>query len=304
MLVFPEGIILGRAMASRHNYQVNPDRELVALGAANLMAGFLHSFAVGASQTRTLLNDATGGRSQMVSLAAAVCLGLFLYLFADWLAAFPTVAIAGILIHTGFSMVDVAQVRKLAAMRRFDALVAMITSAAVIAIGVLPGVILGVFLSLLKVVSQIVRPHDALLGRIPKSETLHDIGDDEAVQSIPGLVVYRFYGPLIFANVRFFIERLEHFLGREKDPVRQVILDARAIPEMDVTAAQELKKFIEKLERQGGCQGPLAAAASGRRPGAKQVVFGDRPCGAACRSSRGFREEGQPYAFRSIMMLC
>src|SRR5262249_36518964 len=96
-----------------------------------------------------------------------------------------------------------------------------------------------------------VRPHDALLGRVPGSATLHDVGDDEAAQTIPGLVVYRFYGPLVFANIRFFIERLDHFLAQETAPVRQVILDARAIPEIDVTAADQLRTFVPQLGERG-----------------------------------------------------
>jgi SulP family sulfate permease len=104
---------------------------------------------------------------------------------------------------------------------------------------------------LLNLLSQIARPQDALLGRVPGSPTLHDIGDDEAAHTIPGLVVYRFYGPLVFANIRFFIERLEHFLADETGPVRQVILDARAIPEIDVTAAEQLRVFVTRLGERG-----------------------------------------------------
>jgi len=105
--------------------------------------------------------------------------------------------------------------------------------------------------SLLYLLSQIARPQDALLGRVPGSPTLHDIGDDEAAQTVPGLVVYRFYGPLVFANIRFFIERLEYFLAQEEAPVRQVILDARAIPEIDGTAAQQLRTLVNHLRERG-----------------------------------------------------
>ena len=105
--------------------------------------------------------------------------------------------------------------------------------------------------SLLYLLSQIARPQDALLGRVPGSPTLHDIGDDEAAQTVPGLVVYRFYGPLVFANIRFFIKRLEYFLAQEAAPVRQVILDARAIPEIDVTASQKLRTFVNQLCERG-----------------------------------------------------
>ena len=80
---------------------------------------------------------------------------------------------------------------------------------------------------------------------------MHDVGDDEAAQTIPGLVVYRFYGPLIFANVRFFIDRIEWFISQEKEPVRQVILDARAIPTIDITATEQLGDFVARLHKRG-----------------------------------------------------
>jgi SulP family sulfate permease len=250
-LIFPEGILLGRAMAGRHGYDIKPDRELAALGASNLIAGLFRSFAVGGSQSRTLLNSATGGRTQMVSFAAAALLIAFLYFLASWIATLPTVAIAAILTFTGLTLIEVRETRTLSRIHRFSGLLSLITMAAVIAVGVLPGILLGVFLSLLNLLSQIARPHDALLGRVPGSQTLHDVGDDEAAQTVPGLVVYRFYGPLVFANIRFFIERLELFLSHEDVPVREVILDARAIPEIDVTAAEQLRTFVKGLRGRG-----------------------------------------------------
>jgi SulP family sulfate permease len=251
LLIFPEGILLGRAMADRHGYEIRPDRELVALGAANLAAGLFRSFAVGGSQSRTLLNSTTGGRSQMVSLAAAVLLIAFMVFLASWIATLPTVAIASILIFTGITLIDVHGLRLLRRQHRPSAWVALLTSVGVVVFGVLPGILVGIVLSLLKVLSQIVRPQDALLARIPGTQALHDVGDDESAQTIPGLVVYRFYGPLVFANVRFFIERLEHFIARETHPVQQVIIDARAVPEIDVTAAEQLRAFGKRLRERG-----------------------------------------------------
>src|SRR5262249_36667483 len=126
-------------------------------------------------------------------------------------------------------------------------ILSLITMAAVIALGVLPGILLGVFLSLLRLLSQVARPHDALLGRTPGSGTLHDVGDDEAAQTIPGLVVYRFYGPLVFANIRFSLSRRNSFPDQEEPPVRQIILDARPIPEIDVPAAEEMRDYVKGL---------------------------------------------------------
>jgi SulP family sulfate permease len=279
LLIFPEGILLGRAMANRHNYEINPNRELIALGTANFAAGLFRSFAVGGSQSRTLLNSATGGRSQMVSLIAAVLLIGFMYFLASWIATLPTVAIAAILIFTGITLIDVNGLRQLWRQHPQSAWVALLTSVGVVVFGVLPGILVGIVLSLLKVLSQVVRPQDALLGRIPGTQALHDVGDDEAAQTIPGLVVYRFYGPLVFANVRFFIERVEHFIAREAQPVQQVIIDARAIPEIDVTAAEQLHTFVTRLRERGislviaKAQLPLREAAT--RLGLERALSGE-----------------------------
>jgi sulfate permease, SulP family len=251
LLVFSEGIVLGRSVASRHGYSIDADRELLALGAANLAAGLFCSFAVGASQTRTLLNDASGGRTQMVSLLAAALTSAFVFLLANWIATIPSVAIAAILIVTGVTLIDPGIYPRLWRQHRFSAVVAASTTFGVVALGVLPGILLGVMLSLLGVLSQVVRPQDALLGSIEGSSTMHDVGDDEAARTIPGLVIYRFYGPLIFANVRYFIERIDHFVEQEQAPVREVILDARAIPSIDVTAAEALSEFVERLRGRG-----------------------------------------------------
>jgi SulP family sulfate permease len=276
LLIFPEGILLGRAMADRHKYALRPDRELFALGVANMAAGLFRSFAVGASQSRTMLNSATGGRTQLVSLIAAGLLVAFMVFLASWIANLPTVAIAAILIFTGFTLIDFPSLKGLYRQHPFSASVALCTSLGVVVFGVLPGILVGVVLSLLKVLAQVIRPQDALLGKAPGSEDLHDVGDDETARTIPGLVVYRFYGPLLFANVRFFIERLEYFIARAVGPVRHVIIDARAIPDIDVTAAKQVHAYFERLRERGitlavaKAQLPLREAA--RRVGLDQAI--------------------------------
>src|SRR5215470_6215421 len=185
LLVFSEGVVLARSVATRHRYAIDPDRELVAFGAANVAAALLCSFAVGSSQTRTLLNDATGGRTQMVSLVAAALTTAFVFLAAPWIATIPAVAIAAILVFTGVTLVNLQVYSRLWRLHPFSMVVAAATTIGVIALGVLPGILLGVVLSLLGVLAQIVRPQDALLGCVAESSTLHDVGDDQAAMTIP-----------------------------------------------------------------------------------------------------------------------
>jgi SulP family sulfate permease len=251
MLIFPEGILLSRAMAERHGYEINPDRELMALGAANLATGAVQGFSVGGSQTRTLVNSAAGGRTQVANLASVVFLIGFLLLAAEALTQLPKVTIAAILVYTGFGLIDIAGVKNIWVQHRQTAWIAIATTAAVVFIGVLPGILLGTAFSIAILLSELARPHDALLVRKPGSDELHDLGDDDQTEDIPGLVVYRFYGPLIFANISYFMERLQGFIDREEQPVRMVVIDARAIPSVDFTAAEKLRPFFQKLKDRG-----------------------------------------------------
>ena len=251
MLIFPEGILLSRAMAEKHGYDIDPDRELMALGAANLATGAVQGFSVGGSQTRTLLNSAVGGRTQVANLASVVFLIVFLVLAVEALTQLPKVTIAAILIYTGFGLIDIAAVKAMWVQHRQTAWIAITTTATVVFIGVLPGILLGTAFSIAILLSNLARPHDALLVRKPGSDELHDLGDDDQTEDIPGLVVYRFYGPLIFANVNYFMERLQGFIDREEHPVRRVIIDARAITSVDFTAMEKLRPFFLKLKDQG-----------------------------------------------------
>jgi len=251
MLIFPEGILLSRAMAEKHDYQIDPDRELLALGMSNLATGAVQGFSVGGSQTRTLLNSASGGRTQVANLASVVFLIGFLVLAADTLTQLPTVTIAAILIYTGFGLIDISGVKNMWIQHRQTAWIAITTTAAVVFIGVLPGILLGTAFSIGILLADLAQPHDALLVRKPGSDELHDMGDDDQEEGIPGLVVYRFYGPLIFANAGYFIERLQGFINQQKHPVREVVIDARAIPSVDFTAIEKLQPFFQKLQDQG-----------------------------------------------------
>ncbi len=228
-------------------FRIDPDRELFALGTANLASGALLGFAVGGSQTRTLLNSANGGRTQLANLASAVFLVAFLLLAAQTLVALPKVAIAAILIYTGFGLIDVAGMREMWVKHRPSAALALGTSAAVVVIGVLPGILLGTFFAISALLANLARPHDALLRRRPGASSLSDLGDDESGEGLPGLVAYRFYGPLVFANIGVFIERLRELVERESHPVRQVLIDASAIPSIDYSAAEKVRPFQQEL---------------------------------------------------------
>ena len=192
-----------------------------------------------------------GINAAVADLVSAVLLVVFIVFAADWLTRFPKVAIAAILVYTGFGLIDIAGIRRLWNLHRKTAWIAITTMAAVVFVGVLPGILLGTAMSIAILLAELARPHDAVLGRKAGSDELHDVGDDDRAEGIPGLLAYRFYGPLIFANISYFIERLEHFIDKQQVPVRQVLIDAGAIASIDYTSAEKLQPFLQKLSDQG-----------------------------------------------------
>jgi SulP family sulfate permease len=251
LLTFPEGILLARAFAAKNRYEVRPERELLALAAANLAAGIFQGFPVGASQSRTTVNDAAGGRSQMASLVAAVALVLFLLLLTPLLRFLPTVALAAILIFAGGRLVGLEEYARLYRITRVGFVNALLVTLGVLLVGVVPGIVIGIMLSLMLLLGRLARPPDAVLQRVPGTDSFHDLGETAATETVPGLIAYRFYAPLVFANADHFLARVRGLVAGSRNPVRWLLVDVQAVTQIDVTAAEMLSRLAEELHAQG-----------------------------------------------------
>jgi SulP family sulfate permease len=251
VLTFPEGILLARAFAAKNRYEVDPDQELRALAMANLAAGLFQGFSVGASQSRTTVNDATGGRTQMSSLVAAGTLVLFLLFFTPLLRILPTVALGAILVFAGAQLIEVHEYATLFRVSRPSFSLALLVTAGVLLIGVVPGILVGVTASLLVLLGRMARPTDAVLQEVASSGSFHDLGDSSAAETVPGLIAYRFYAPLFFANADYFMERVRALVAASRSPVRWFVVDVQAVTEVDVTAAEMLSRLAAELDSKG-----------------------------------------------------
>ena len=251
LLTFPDGILLARAFANKNGYDVRPQQELLALAAANLGAGLFQGFPVGASQSRTAVNDAAGGRTQLASLVAAAGLLPFLLFLTPVLRLLPTVALGAIVIFAGAQLVDLDQFARLYRISRLSFVNALLVTLGVLVIGVVPGIVVGVMLSLIVLLGRLARPVDAVLQRVPGTESFHDLGDSAATETVPGLIAYRFYAPLVFANADHFMERVRRLVAACQQPVRWVLVDVQAVTDVDVTAAEMLVRLGAELEAEG-----------------------------------------------------
>ena len=118
-------------------------------------------------------------------------------------------------------------------------------------IGVVPGIVIGVMLSLIVLLGRLARPVDAVLQRVPGTASFHDLGDASATETVPGLIAYRFYAPLVFANADHFMQRIRGLVAGCPNPVRCVLVDVQAVTEVDVTAAEMLVRLGAELDAQG-----------------------------------------------------
>jgi MFS superfamily sulfate permease-like transporter len=250
LLSYTQGILLARAFAAKNGYEVNPNQELTALGLASVGTGLFQGFSVTGSQARTTLNDSAGGKTQLASLVAAATLILFLMFLTPLIARLPVVALAALLICGGFTLVEFDVMVRIYKYYPRSAMLAALTTLGVLAVGVVAGILVGVALSLVALIDRISNPPDAVLRIIP-GEGFHDLGDSSAGETIPGFIAYRFYAPLLFSNADHFIERVRQLVAASAAPVRWFLVDAQAITDIDITAADALRALNKELQQQG-----------------------------------------------------
>jgi len=248
-LAYGEDILLARAFAAKNGYEIDANRELAALGVANLANGFFQGFAVTGSQSRTTINDSAGAKTQLSSLVMAGALALFLLFLTPLLAPLPLVALAAILIYGGWRLVEFDAMKRIYSYYPTSAAVAAVTTLGVLAAGVVTGILLGVVLSLMGLINRISHPPDGVLREIP-GHGFHDVGEQTGM-TLPGLIAYRFYAPLLFSNCGYFEQRVHELIAKSPSPVRWFLIDAQAITDIDVTAIEMLHALRANLKEQG-----------------------------------------------------
>jgi len=253
ILIYADEILTSRVFATKHGQKVHANQEFVGIGMANFGAGLLTGFPAALSASRTTVSDQMGGKSQWVGLIAAALTIIFLLFFTPLLAPLPTAALGAIIIVASLGLIDLPAFRFLRQVRRAEFWLAIVTAFGVLTVGVLQGILVAVMLSLVNIIYHISRPHDALLDEVDVSggTVYRGVGDKETSLTMPGLVVYRFDAPLVFANAAFFTERLEELVAGAGADLKCVILDAEAISDFDSTAAEALETVDANLERLG-----------------------------------------------------
>jgi SulP family sulfate permease len=248
---YSDNVLTARSFATRNGYRVDANTELLALGTANLAAGVLHGFPVSSSASRTAIGDSLGSRSQIHSLVAVTAVVLVLLVGRPVLANFPMAALGALVIYAALRLIELSEFRRIAAFRTSELTLALATTAGVLLLDVLGGVLVAIGLSILDLLRRLARPHDGILGEVPGIAGMHDIDDHPEAKTIPGLVVYRYDAPLCFANAENFRQRALAAVADSPIPVEWFLLNTEANVEVDITAVDALEDLRAELAKRG-----------------------------------------------------
>ena len=239
------------AAAIQSGGDIDPNQELVAHGPANVLSGLFGGFLVVGSLSKTSVAMAAGARSQLANLVAALLCFLTLVLLTPLFRDLPRPALAAIVIAAMLHLSNLGYLRDLLARNRWEFAIAAVVVAGELALGVLPGIALGVVLSLLMLTYRTSHPQGAVLGQLPGAEAYRDVELHPEALTFPGLLIWRAGGEMFFASIGHFVHGLKAALAASAPPANHVLLDAGSVNFIDTSACDELLRVIERLQSQG-----------------------------------------------------
>ena len=250
LVSFADEILTARSFAGRHNQHVRASQELVAIGAGDIAAAFTQGFPIGASGSRTAVNDSMGARTQISGGVAAGVVALVLLFLTAPIQYLPKPVLAAVIVSAAIGLVNIAAWRALAAVDPVELTLAAVTMAGVVILGVLDALVIAVGLSIVDTVRRSARPNDAVLGWVPRLERYGDVSLHRSARTTPGIVVYRLDDRIFFANARYFKGRVREAIRGAPQPVHWLVFDAGAVTHADSTGLEALEQLVADLERE------------------------------------------------------
>jgi high affinity sulfate transporter 1 len=251
MVSFADTSVLSRAYAARLGSRVDPNQEMVGLGAANLATGFFQGFPISSSSSRTPVAEAAGARTQLTSVVGALAIALLLLVAPSLLQHLPTAALAAVVIASAIGLIEVADLKRIYRIQRWEFWLAIVCFVGVAVLGVIPGIGLAIAIAIIEFLWDGWRPHSAVLGRAHGVKGYHDITRYPDARRVPGLVLFRWDAPLFFANAEFFRERVLDAVATSPTPVRWLVVAAEPVTSVDVTACDVVAELDRSLHAQG-----------------------------------------------------
>jgi high affinity sulfate transporter 1 len=251
LVSFADTSVLSRVYAARLGAHVDPNQEMVGLGAANLATGFFQGFPISSSSSRTPVAEAAGARTQLTSVVGALAIAILLLAAPNLLQHLPTAALAAVVIAAAIGLIEVTDLKRIYRIQQWEFWLSMVCFVGVAALGVIPGIGLAIAIAIAEFLWDGWRPHSAVLGRAHGVKGYHDITRYPDARQIPGLVLFRWDAPLFFANAEFFKERILDAVAKSPTPVRWLVVAAEPVTSVDVSAGDTVAELDKALHAQG-----------------------------------------------------
>src|SRR5512143_102882 len=251
LVAFADGILTARSLAGKHGQHVRANQELLAFSGLSAAAGVTQGFPLGASGSRTAVNDQMGARTQVAGLVAAATIALVLLFFTEPMQYLPKAVLGAVIVSAAVGLVEPAAWRALRRVSRFEFGIAAATTVGVIAFGVLQALVVAVALSIVDVVRRSAQPHDAVLGWVDRLGRYGDVDLHPSARIAPEVVVYRLDDRLFFANARYVQGRVLEAVRGAPVPARWIIFDAEGVTDIDATGLGALAELKAALARDG-----------------------------------------------------
>ena len=247
LVSFSSMMLTARSFAAKNRYEIDADREMVALGAANIAASLSQSFAISGADSRTAMNDASGGRTQVAGLVAAAAITVVLLFLTGPLRYIPIAALGAVLIQAALSLLDLQALRQFYRLNRIAFALSLLTTVGVIWFGAIDAIGVVVVLALLNFVRITARPRVEILGEVEGLPGFHAVARHPTAQTHPGMLLFRFNAPLVFFNAPYFKQQAQAAVDAAGPDLKWFVVDALPITEVDVTgfyAADELAQTL------------------------------------------------------------
>lgn len=245
-VAFADVMITSRAI--NDGTRSNPEREMFAIGGAQLATGFFSGYPVSASSSRTALGRASGATSRHYSLVVAGVLIVAPLLIGPILSEIPEAGLAGIILFAAASLIEVPQWRKLRRLHRNEFAIAASCTVAVLLFGILPGIGFAIALSVFAFLARLARPTASVLGFTPMSESMHSVDTHDDTDTVPGLVVFRYEAPLFFINAPDFFEEAVEVVDVDTEVL---LVNMEASANLDTTSLDTLQELCVYLDDMG-----------------------------------------------------
>ena len=249
VLILAQSAATSRAYAMKYDDKFDENVDLIGLGVGNLAAGFSGTFVVNGSPTKTEMVDSAGGRSQIAQVTTGVIVVVVLLFLTGALSYMPNAVLAAVVFLIGLKLVDYLGMASIARLRPGEFVVALLTAATVVVVGVEQGIILAIGLSLIIVLAHVYKPNDRVIS-IASDGTRTSEPVNQPVQTAPGLVIYSFGAELFYANATRFTEEVMSIIESADPPLKWLVVDAAAIGDLDYSGADSVRQIAGELERQ------------------------------------------------------